>query len=651
MPNPSYHLPIYQNQDQSLKSARMDHHPSQYAQRSTMTRPKPLGDLSRSRYTGGIPRSTPISPRAPALGYGDFASASISPATTRRRLSIADSTKGSVPQNPRRNSDADSSRRSSVAEPVRKPSNGETALNFPRGPYRQSNLSSTSPRNFTSQTIVRGDEAEGPREHTEETESTTSTTAQSTIWDELDDIKQRMRRLEVMGKMPATSAAAVSNSSNERPRTATTTVTTNSSSPQRARGNSVASHLDSLKIGETHPNLRAALTKSKSLLNHEVYEALEKTANDALTISSMMGTAGQPGPISSAASTAGLGTCTVSDRQVRKKADNMCRSLTELCIALNERKADESSATESSTVSRPATRMEETRRPTNRAEETPELPPLDTVSARRKVSDVGSQALARLKTSPGTLSRLAERRNNLLQSTSLPTSPRNPPLGVPKSPRNPPLGGSTPTPRANEGRRTSLLLRSRRAVSEESEGTDTRESSFRVPSRLVTDHVRNSPKEYTSNPPLAEAQEPPEQCTPSSLPLRRHFVRNTVSSSSPLTPTTPHAVSRLESRRYLDRTANRPSPDQGSGVPPPTPSTSNEGARKRSLAYTGGIPPPSPRDEVGIMKSVEYTSGIPPPTPRDDVVQKRSIGVALDGRGPGKTSSILRRPRAVKTDL
>lgn len=619
-----------QMQDQSPQSARMDQ-PPQHGQRSTTTGSKPLGDLGRSRYSGGIPRSSSVTQRAPTLSNGELSSASKSPSAAGRRPSTTDASRGNVPESPRRTSEMQTSRRSSVTESMRKPSNPETALSFPRSQYR-SNLSYSSPRNYnssplTSKAMEPSNEAELPRENTDETESTTSTTAQSTIWDELDDIKQRMRRLEVIGKMPATSGAAVLNSSNERPRTATTTVTTNSSSPKRARGNSAVSHLSSLTISEAHPNLRVALAKSKSLLNRDVYDALEKTASDALTISSMMGPAGQPGPMSSAASAVGASSSIVSDRQVRKKADNMCRSLTELCIALNERNAEDCSAVESTTMSRPTTRAEDVRRPTTRAEESPELPQHDTTSTMRKVSDVGSQALARLKASPRTLSRLAERRNNLFQSSS----------SLPTSPRNPSNGASTPTPQANTGRRTSLLLRSRRAVTEEPESIDSQESSFRAPSRAVTDRVRSSPREYTSNGPLPEVQEPMAQHTPSSLPLRRHFASNSLTSSSPLTPTPSHAVSRLESRRYLERAANRFSPDQGSGIPPPTPRTSNEGAQRRSMGYSSGIPPPTPRDEAAQRKSVEYTTGIPPPTPRDAGAQRRSFGLALDGRGLGRT--------------
>jgi len=83
------------------------------------------------------------------------------------------------------------------------------------------------------------DAPETPRA-AEGTESTVSTTAPSTVWDELEDLKSRIHRLELTGKLPATSGAAMSHASNERPATATTTVTTMSSSPKRGRGNSIS---------------------------------------------------------------------------------------------------------------------------------------------------------------------------------------------------------------------------------------------------------------------------------------------------------------------------------------------------------------------------------------------------------------------------
>jgi len=161
--------------------------------------------------------------------------------------------------------------------------------------------------------------------------STASTTAASSVWDELDDLKSRIRRLEVTGRMPALGAGNASNSSGDRPRTATTTVTTMSSSP---RNNAVPgiSPINSTFGGSnpsttttSHPLLHTALAKSKAVMPPDVYKHLELAAKDALD---MANTVGAPG--SGAPTVAGV------DRNVRRKADSVCRSLTELCLALSE---------------------------------------------------------------------------------------------------------------------------------------------------------------------------------------------------------------------------------------------------------------------------------------------------------------------------
>ncbi len=109
-----------------------------------------------------------------------------------------------------------------------------------------------------------------------------------------------------------------------------------SASPKRGTGAS-ATQADAASTTssqrEAQPLLLSALTKTKGLVGPEAFSAMESAANDALALSAMMGTVGQPGPISSGASTIGLGGG-ITDRQLRRKADSICRSLTELYIAL-----------------------------------------------------------------------------------------------------------------------------------------------------------------------------------------------------------------------------------------------------------------------------------------------------------------------------
>lgn len=442
-------------------------------------RPAALEDLNRTRYTGLNSRSTPTTPRT----------------TGNRELSPEEY----------------GGRRPSVPE----------ATLPPRAAYRQSNLSYSMPRTYNSSPLVSRttdlhDTSETPRA-AEGTESTVSTTAPSTVWDELDELKSRIHRLELTGKLPPTSGAAMSRASADRPPTATTTITTVSSSPKRGRGNSISPVEPAITVEqppEAHPLLHAALAKAKAVLTAEVYKTLEAAASDALAISAMMGTSGQPGPISSAQSTVGGPNTGVSDRQVRRKTDSMCRSLTELCLALSEEKSEADPVATSQALVRPRSRDVDV-----------VLPSIETNNTQRQVVNTD---LNRVKSSPRALSRLEARRSSLLATSTLP------------SPRYAPSEVGTPT---QTGRRTSLFLRPRRTGTEEPDDDDT----FRAPSRAVTEVVRprQSPREYTSQQPLPERS----SSITSSLPVRRHYASTSLTNAAPPMP----PVSALNNRRYLDR--------------------------------------------------------------------------------------------------
>lgn len=395
----------------------------------------------------------------------------------------------STPTTPRNFRLRDTSPESQVSQSSRRPSVADPASS--RASYRQSNLSYAFPRTFNSSPLVSrtADVQEGqdvPRA-TDGTESTVSTTAASTVWDELEDLKSRIHRLELTGKLPATSGAAISRASNERPPTATTTVTTISLSPKRVRNNSISPTESALPAqGETHPLLTSALAKSKPLLNPEVYTALEAATTDALAITSMMGTSGQLGPISSSQSTIGAPNGGYSDRQVRRKADGLCRSLTELCLALSEAQHEKAQAANKQTI-----------RPRSRDTDAGGL--LDNVQRPPLSSD-----LTRLKSSPRAQSRLEARRSSLLIGSALPS---------PRYAAQPEV--TTPTQATMAGRRSSMMLRSRRAATEEPEEEEV--ARFRTPSRAATElhRVTNSPREYTSQQPMPDSRLP---TTLSSLP-------------------------------------------------------------------------------------------------------------------------------------
>ncbi|KAM5351499.1 hypothetical protein ACJ41O_004222 [Fusarium nematophilum] len=493
----------------------------------------PGEDIGRTRGPGSTIRPSPVTPRSIAF------------------------------QEPSSDHSGYSRRRSSITDNNSNPQTRGSS-------YKSSGLGHGHSKTYNSSPLVRSFDFQRQPNHEagngpEGTESTLSTTAPSTVWDELDDLKSRIHRLELTGKLPSTSGAAVSRLSDERPPTATTTVTTMSSSPKRvANGNQntdVASTTSSHR--ESHPILHAALAKSKVLLEAEVYRSLESAANDAMALSSMMGTPGQPGPISSGASTIGSGT-TVTDRQLRRKADSVCRSLTELCLALAE----------DVTQTRPRQTVEVPAAPQSEAPTTPTVNKTFSglTSQRRQSIGNSEQSLARANTSPRAMSKFEERRLNILNGSSLPTSrvsnstPSTPlePISHRRSSLLVSRSRRAGTEEPEDGRKSSLLLRTRRAGTEEpDEGRRTSlfvrsrrntvgdeeedETRFRSPSRAHTDlnTIRAVTHDQTPQPQVSD--------TTSAIP-RRRFASSNLGVSRLATPSTNTAT---PPRRYLERSTQQ----------------------------------------------------------------------------------------------
>ncbi|EFX00750.1 lpxtg-motif cell wall anchor domain containing protein [Grosmannia clavigera kw1407] len=355
----------------------------------------------------------------------------------------------------------------------------------------------------------------------EGTESSGSTAAPSTVWDELDDLKSRMRRLELSGKIPPTSGAAMSRVSDDRPRTATTNATTVSASPKRGANSSAQAdarsttssqlhhqqsqqQLLSLSLQQgaqpSHANLLTALQKVKAQTSDDVYKAMEAMAAEALALAQMVGVSGQPGPISSGASTiGGGGPATVTDRQLRRKADSICRSLTELCLTLNEEAVHKKTAATTS-ASTALTTMTSMTTMTGAAS-TAVAPAISQTHLQAIGSREEAEAMASPATSSKPFSPMLRRPTFDAFSPSIQTSPkavyrfegrrderqdeRRASLMMPSS-----LAGSRqslgpPSTADNVGRRSSLLIsRTRRAVTEEptddSQGSGRRSSILRM---------------------------------------------------------------------------------------------------------------------------------------------------------------------------
>lgn len=450
-------------------------------------------------------------------------------------------------------------------------------------------------------------------------ESSSSTAAPSTVWDELDDLKSRINRLELTGKMPSSSGAAMSRSSDEnRPPTATTNATTMSASPKRGSGasasqpnvNSSFTSNTSSNRGETQPLLISALNKTKGLVGSEAFSAMESAANDVLALTTMLGTSGQPGPISSGASAIGYGSNngSVTDRQLRRKADGICRSLTELYIALadelsqkqstgssNKREREEDGPASPTSARRPVVlntvAAAASRRQSAAADAVTPLPPKSpraptslevkrqSILAAASAPSAPSAASQRYAAVPGTPvdSAGAGRKSSLLLGRARRAGTEEPEdsgrrsslhlrtrRATTEEPEDQPQQQqqqqqSTPVPRTEAGRKTSLLLRTRKTMNDVDD-LDGDSSRYRTPSRAVTEVnssfrssgavTASAPRESTRSPPdlldlpsASSSALPRRRLVPSSLNAR--LIVPAVSSGSG--PTTPIP------RRYLER--------------------------------------------------------------------------------------------------
>lgn len=392
--------------------------------------------------------------------------------------------------------------------------------------YKQSNLSYSSNGHYESSPFPDSMDAKRPQiHHADGSASTVSTTAPSTIWDDVEDLKHRMRKLELTGKLPLTSEAAISNVFHERPPTATTTMTTISSSPKLGRRGSVSpSTVRGTETTEIHPLLHSALAKSKPLIEPSVFRALEATASDALVLAAM----GTPGGPQTVPSVPGM------DRRFRRKADSMCRSLTELCIALTQEKS-ERDAVNSETRTRKGERV---------------------VSIHHTVErGPGSRYLRassedpEMRTSSRLLNRLEVRRASMLQFVPPVTHGDSPPEANNLTQEMTTTIVPSATSRLD---RPSILLRRKEAASEAAESRPSSRSLAEISQgRSYNSSVERAQREYTSQQPLPTLSQH-STSVQSSLPIRRNYFPTT--SSSPTTPTVQPG-----SRRYLDRGTTPPS--------------------------------------------------------------------------------------------
>lgn len=416
--------------------------------------------------------------------------------------------------------------------------------------YRPSRLNNSSLREFDS--VSNAGSRLGP--HVDVAESVVSG-AQSTVWDELHELKSRIHKIE-LAEQPS-SGGTMSNGSGERPRTATTTVTTMSSSPKYPFKSSsrTESSIGGPGAANIHPLLHQSLARCKMLLNPGLYRSLEAAASEALETAIMAGSGGpQGGSIYGTGSMVNGGG---SDRQLRRKADNVCRNLTDLCIALCEGKLDlpplnpnlttanVASRRDSQDISSPQTIQESLARTSSRAVS------VEPDALEQPRGAVPSRAL----------DRIASRRVSMMSTggESGSNSPREAPESHQRdSPYSTTNVVATPSPQqvSKPPRSGTSLLRIRRRATENEED----DSSLRAPSRANTDinssrrrSYRLSPafsssREYTSQHPL-----PGSSPVTSQSPSVRRLNGSSLKLDSPRSPSIGSSLLRNTSRQVVER--------------------------------------------------------------------------------------------------
>ncbi|KAL2351028.1 hypothetical protein BJ546DRAFT_954466 [Cryomyces antarcticus] len=425
------------------------------------------------------------------------------------------------------------------------------------------------------------------------TNSVVSTAAPSIVWDELDDLKSRIKNLELTGKLPPTSGAMVPHGFNDQPQTAPTTVTTVSSQPKYDRTTmllSTESTVGGPAATNLHPLLHAALAKVRTLVSPPLYRTLEATAADALALVAMTGGAGPQGTHFTAASI--LNGVTISDRHIRRKADNMCRNLTDLCIALCDGNSNPSTSA-FMTPLRPGSRATSS----NYGSKNQNHPSPNYAKGRHFGREPEDSPPSRSAPSRA-LSRVEARRSSMLGMSSNVTSTRE---VIPATPGH---QSTTPTqqlPRSSERQTRSGtdLLRSRRLSTEA--GRD-EYSISRAPSRATTEAGQTASRpipqnrQRVSNDFASRHHSPEQQHSPTLrelLAARRQngtvqLSNSGFSSSSPLTRSRyhDHATSTSNGEQQ------RQSPWQPSTTSPGQHTSSARNARERSeVGRVGGLAP------------------------------------------------------------
>ena len=439
--------------------------------------------------------------------------------------------------------------------------------------------------------------------------------AQSTVWDELQELKSRIQQIELHDKIISTG----SNGSNERPKTATTAttpLTTMSSSP-KYQFKSGRSPQDSVIGGHAavnaYPVLHQTLARCKDALSPAVYRALELATSDALELALLTGNGSAGG--NGAASVANGGFA--GERQLKRKADNVVRNLQDLCVEMCK----------SSPIERERPDTSSSRPGTSSGLPLGNHPPISAASNRNSMVRAASRASSAEPSMAATsdttravpsraLDRIEARRASMMGSAtpSATNSPREASesfnrnsLQLPHSVETTPIQQKvSQLPRSGTS-----LLRSRRAQTEEPE----EDLSPRPVSRAATEigvlrkrqnrlsgsyALNRTSREYTSNVPLPGSS-PVASTPPTSTSLRR-LNGTSLKNESPRSASLASSLLR-EPRRAMTEKERTPEPET-----PSTPNADEEGGSRRLIRRSLGLYTSNARASLGLGKRSDRRS-------------------------------------------
>ena len=238
---------------------------------------------------------------------------------------------------------------------------------------RPAEFTYSTPETNGTQTTVTGIRDRGRPGSASGVESEMSNSAASGVWEELEELKSRIKHLEYGGGRSRPHGASYSHDDdNERP----STRHSHSETPRRELLSPVPTSLSrrGSSSGELHPLLRSAMMKTKSHLESSSYKFLEGSANDALELAALARTTCQEIESNDEDVSNELA---MSQKRIVWKVDNMCRNLTDYCISLNEnylnspanRRGTNSQTSSQEEAASPATAVDHRRRLLERAEQ------------------------------------------------------------------------------------------------------------------------------------------------------------------------------------------------------------------------------------------------------------------------------------------